>query len=252
MVLGQAQVVRYYPNFDRAFKIVKDLIHESGYVNDAANHPVNMKDPAKMKAVDSAKDLSELFKLVGRDFWVVTPCNSTHEKGKDLDGTRLTLQKQGTYGYDFSIRTPGTPSRWADYDAEMAAAWQALCDAYCNKAYGSLELSELENVRDCVLRLSFYWYNFMPLARGTAVVGYITLLGLFLAANMKVTSSIPKNLQLDWEAILAPSLLTFNEAVRPWLYPATCIDTAWQSLPDVSSTFSTTGAVIGALSLQEW
>jgi len=31
---------------------------------------------------------------------------------------------RGTKGYDFSIRTPGTPSRWADYDAEMAAAWQ--------------------------------------------------------------------------------------------------------------------------------
>jgi len=29
-----------------------------------------------------------------------------------------------TKGYDFSIRTPGTPARWADYDAEMAAAWQ--------------------------------------------------------------------------------------------------------------------------------
>lgn len=41
-------------------------------------------------------------------------------------------------------------------------------------------------------------YNFMPLARGTAVVGYVTLLGLFLAANMKVTTSIPKNLQVSF------------------------------------------------------
>ncbi len=39
-------------------------------------------------------------------------------------------------------------------------------------------------------------YNFMPLARGTAVVGYITLLGLFLAANMKVTANIPENFQV--------------------------------------------------------
>jgi hypothetical protein len=36
----------------------------------------------------------------------------------------------------------------------------------------------------------------MPLARGTAVAGYITLLGLFLAANMKVTANIPKNFQV--------------------------------------------------------
>ncbi len=58
--------------------------------------------------------------------------------------------------------------------------------------------------------------------------------------------------QVDWEAILAPDLDTFNQAVKPWLYPGTTIDTEWQTLPDVSSTFSTTGAVIGALSLQEW
>lgn len=252
MVLGQAQVIRYYANFERAFKIIKELIHERGYVNDAANDPVNMKDPAKLKEVDAAKDCSDLYKTVEKDFWVCTPCNSTHQEGKVLDGTRLTLQKLDSQGFDFSIRTPGTPLRWEDYDVELSAAWQALCDAYCNKAYGSLELSDLENVRECILRLSFYWYNFMPLARGTAVVGYITLLGLFLAANMKITTSVPKNFQVDWEAILSPNLDIFSQAVKPWLNAGTCIDTEWQSLPDVSSTFSTTGAVIGALSVQDW
>lgn len=38
----------------------------------------------------------------------------------------------------------------------------------------------------------YYWYNFMPLARGTAVTGYITLLAIFLAADMPITSFIPK------------------------------------------------------------
>ena len=35
-------------------------------------------------------------------------------------------------------------------------------------------------------------YNFMPLARGTAAVGYITLLGIFLAAGMPITVPIPQ------------------------------------------------------------
>ena len=35
-------------------------------------------------------------------------------------------------------------------------------------------------------------YNFMPLARGTAAVGYLTLLAIFLAADMPVTTQIPK------------------------------------------------------------
>jgi hypothetical protein len=38
----------------------------------------------------------------------------------------------------------------------------------------------------------------MPLARGTAIVGYVTLLGLFLAANMKITVPIPKDLQVQF------------------------------------------------------
>eukprot|EP00884_Botryococcus_braunii_P020007 jgi/Botrbrau1/6690/Bobra.0202s0028.1 len=60
----------------------------------------------------------------------------------------------------------------------------------------------------------------MPLARGTAVVGYITILSMFWAAGMPVTSNIPKGVQTDWEAILAPSADDFIEAVSPWLYPA--------------------------------
>lgn len=32
----------------------------------------------------------------------------------------------------------------------------------------------------------------MPLARGTAAVGYITLLGIFLAAGMPITAPIPQ------------------------------------------------------------
>ena len=35
----------------------------------------------------------------------------------------------------------------------------------------------------------------MPLARGTAAVGYITLLGIFLAAGMPITATIP---QVSW------------------------------------------------------
>lgn len=165
-----------------------------------------------------------------------------------MDGTRLTLQKTPAKGLEFSIRTPGTPDRWAEYDIEMTSAWEAVCDAYCNGAFGSMDVEELEPVRNSILRLCFYWYNFMPLARGTAVVGYITLLGLFLAANMKITANIPENFQVDWEAILSPHLNMFTGAVQPWLYPSVSMEMSWQSLPDVSATFGTTGAVISALS----
>ena len=46
-----------------------------------------------------------------------------------------------------------------------------------------------------ILTYAYYWYNFMPLARGTAACGYTTILSLFWAAGMPVTASIPKDYQ---------------------------------------------------------
>jgi len=157
MILGQAKIVRYHPNFDRAFSITKNLMLERKEVYNAANNLVDLSNPAKLEAIEAAQSCSELFSTVNEDFWIVTPCCSTAFEGKSLEGTRLTLQKKGENGFDFSIRTPCTRPRWAEYEAEMTAAWEALCEAYCGEVYGSTDISRLEKVQECILRLSFYW-----------------------------------------------------------------------------------------------
>lgn len=91
-------------------------------------------------------------------------------------------------------------------------------------------------------------YNFMPLSRGTAVVGFVVLLGLLLAANMEFIGSIPRGLQVDWEAILNFDPDSFSDSVKSWLYPSLKVTTSWKDYPDVASTFSTTGSVVAALS----
>lgn len=88
----------------------------------------------------------------------------------------------------------------------------------------------------------------MPLSRGSAVVGYVVLLGLFLAANMEVTASIPQGIQVDWEAILSPDPDMFVDSIKSWLYPSLKIKSSWKDYPDISSTFNTTGSVVAALS----
>lgn len=88
----------------------------------------------------------------------------------------------------------------------------------------------------------------MPLSRGTAVVGFIVLLGLLLAANMEFTGSIPKGLQVDWEAILEFDSSSFIDSVKRWLYPSLKVSTSWKNYPDVTSTFEMTGSVVAALS----
>lgn len=99
--------------------------------------------------------------------------------------------------------------------------------------------------------LNLIWfcrYNFMPLSRGSAAVGFVVLLGLCLAANMEFSGSIPEGVQVDWEAILTFSPDSFVESVKKWLYPNMKVTTSWKDYPDVASTLSTTGSVIAALS----
>lgn len=88
----------------------------------------------------------------------------------------------------------------------------------------------------------------MPLSRGTAAVGFVVMLGLFLAANMEFTANIPKGLQVDWEAILNFDPNYFADSVKSWLYPSLKVTTSWKDYPDVASTFATTGSVVTALS----
>ncbi|KAF3647835.1 hypothetical protein FXO37_19750 [Capsicum annuum] len=235
LVLGQAKVVRYYPNFQRTLTVAKAVIKEKKSVYNKEDKIIDLYEQQKLQEIMAAESCSDLYRVVGQDFWLATWCNSTALEG-------------GEIGYDCAIRTPCTPARWDDFDVEMTSAWEALCDAYCGENYGSTDFDVLETVRDAVLRMTYYWYNFMPLSRGTAVVGFIVLLGLLLAANMEYTGSIPKGLQVDWEAILEFDPSSFVDSVKRWLYPSLKVGTSWKNYPDVTSTFETTGSVVAALS----
>lgn len=248
LLLGQARVVRYFPNFRRTLDAAKAVIKEKKYACSKTDAIINLSDDNKLHDIMGAESCSDLYKIVGEDFWVATWCNSMASEGKQLEGTRITLLKSGEHGFDFAIRTPCTPARWNEFEIEMATAWEALCNAYCSEVYGSTDFDALENVRDAILRMTYYWYNFMPLSRGSAAVGFVVLLGLFLAANMEFTESIPQGVQVDWEAILNFDSGPFIQSIKKWLYPAFKMTTSWKDYPDVVSTFSTTGSVIAALS----
>ncbi|OVA17057.1 Tetratricopeptide repeat-containing domain [Macleaya cordata] len=248
LILGQAKVVRYFPNYQRILNFTKTIVKEKKSVNNNADDIIDLSMDGRLQNMLHAESCSDLYSVIGEDFWLATWCNSTAFEGKRLEGTRITLQKMGEKGFDFAIRTPCTPYRWDEYDAEMTMAWEALCNAYCGETYGSADLSMLENVQNAILRMTYYWYNFMPLSRGSAAIGYVVLLGLFLAANMEVTDSIPQGLQVDWEAILTSDPNSFADSTKRWLGPSLKISTTWKDYPDVASTLATTGSVVAALS----
>lgn len=48
--------------------------------------------------------------------------------------TRLTIVASPPEGFEFTIRTPGTPARWRQYDEELCAVWGKLTAAVCENA----------------------------------------------------------------------------------------------------------------------
>ena len=107
-------------------------------------------------------------------------------------------------------------------------------------------------VMDAALRLTFFWFNFMPLTRGSAAVGWAVLMALLLACDIEVCEPPPEGLCLDWEAILTPNLDDFRSATREWLTKAVRPRKApIDELPAVREVFSTYGAMIVALTAAE-
>ncbi|WCJ31344.1 Tetratricopeptide repeat (TPR)-like superfamily protein [Euphorbia peplus] len=248
LILGQAKVIRYYPNYERTLNAAKMIMKDKLYVRNKKDEVIDISTDEKLQDILDAKTPYDLYKVVGEEFWLATWCNSTAVEGKRLEGTRITVLKTGDHGFDFSIRTPCTPSRWDEFDAEMATAWETICNTYCGESYGSTDGDALVNVRDAILRMTYYWYNFMPLSRGSAAVGFIVMLGLLLAANMEFEGKIPKGVQVDWEAILNFEPSSFMDSIKSWLYESLKVTTSWKDYPDVASTLPTVGSVVGALS----
>lgn len=236
IVTGQCKVIRYGRMFERSLPIFKKLAKEQVPFSEEV-----------LSRVDAATSAEDLYNLRNQDYFVVTPCNSTAVPGKTMEGTRLTIQKSPPEGFEYSIRTPGTPPRWVDYDIELTFLFERLTThaKRLNSEGSSLANKELEALKDLVsediLSIAFYWYNFMPLARGTAACGYISILGMFLATGTHLQAKIPQNVMLDWDAILLPSPTDFIATCKDWMLPhrKTLDETAFDALPLVQDAIPT-------------
>jgi len=201
----------------------------------------NLSEKLK-KQVMEAQTIPQLYEIMRRDFWVVTPCHSIRT-GAIMEGTRLALQYSDPEGFEFSIRTPGTPPRWADYDAELAHVFELLTVAV------RTEPMPLDRVSELILTMAFYWYNFMPLSRGTAATGLVALVSMFLAVGIKIGCAVPERCLLDWEAILRPTPQDFIDTLKTWMWPARqTIDLQeFDQLPNVEKTIDTLRKMIQSL-----
>lgn len=239
IITGQCKVIRYGRMLERSLPIFKKLVKDQCALSDDAK-----------KQVDDATTPEDLYCLLNRDYFVVTPCHSSAVPGKVMEGTRLTIQRSPPEGFEYSIRTPGTPPRWVDYDVELTHMFELLTiDA--KKLFAESEKSDhsasadivalKERITQHILTIAFYWYNFMPLARGTAACGYVSILGMFLATGTHLQAKIPSNTMLDWDAILLPTPSEFTDTCKEWMLPhrEPLNEATFESLPSVSGSIPT-------------
>ncbi|CAI5474374.1 unnamed protein product, partial [Closterium sp. Yama58-4] len=247
MVSGPAHNIRYAMHAPRAVEMVKTIIGEQGKVYRGGYEEIVLSKHA-LQQVAAASDHTHLWQAVQQPFFVFTPCRSTAFPNKTLNGTRLALLTR-PYGVEFLIETVLTPHRWNEFDAEMAASWKAICLAVANTSLRDSDLPAYRKaVQDSILRMAYYWYNFMPLARGTAMTGHVVTLGLLLAIDLHASQPIPPSVQVDWESILCPSAALFLRSVSSWLYPSLTHSPRLKELLSVEDAFPSLGDVVEVLS----
>ena len=234
IVNGQLKTVRYYCYFDTAFALFKRVMLDTGYYDAVgeASEKVSCLSPTQAKQVQDASTLEQTYAAIGSDFYVVVPCTVTQPEPTPAEGTRLTLVRSEAPGFEFTIRTPSTPQRWAQFDAEMKVRYAAVVHAVA-----AAVMEKKGEVEDGVLRaaleLFYFFVIFAPLSRGTAATAYAVLYSVLAAVGVTPDTAngggLPPGKQLDWEAILAPSLSAFLNTALPWfqshLVPAPWIAT---------------------------
>ncbi|CAI5482614.1 unnamed protein product [Closterium sp. Yama58-4] len=249
MAVGPSRNLKYHPLAPRALALLRSCLLATRLAANAAGLPLPLPT-SRLPEIERAESVGEVHAVVGENFFVTTECHSLAFPGKVLNGTQLTVVHSGA-GFDFAIRTPVTPPRWKQFDAELTAAWRDLCAAVLDRAPETADATRYhQRIQENILRIGYYWYQLMPLTRGSAMVGLIALLGLSMAAGMLPTAPIPRAMQVDWEAILEPHFAAFNASVAPWLYAPATVLAAPSHLPLVAHVLPTTRHVIAALNHQ--
>eukprot|EP00943_MAST-04B_sp_MAST-4B-sp1_P007832 g7832.t1 len=257
MITGQLHVPRYYPYFKKAFKAIKGLIDQQCPLTDELRENIY-----------NAKTGLELYKLMGRDFWVVSPCYRLTDPTAYLEGTRLTMVYKQPDGIEFTTRMPGLPGRYKEYGIEMEYVFNKLKIAI-NKGKKQMENKNRrrskeneKEIGNLILTIFYLWVTFAPLTRGSAATGYAALYALFLAADMPIQNGPPCGVQADFEAFLEPKVDIFIEVIRKkWLdkdgvivdrnsADKDCNIIEWSKVPNVSDVITTPRQLIEALNVE--
>ncbi|XP_065586669.1 tetratricopeptide repeat protein 13 [Cyrtonyx montezumae] len=246
LIRGQVINMRYLEYFERILHFIKDRI----LVYHSANNPKGLMEVREaLEKVHKVEDLLPIMKQFNsktRDgFTVNTKVPSLKDQGKEYDGFTITITGDKVGNILFSVETQTTEERTQLYHAEIDALYKDLT-AKGKILILSAELGEADAVCNLILSLVYYFYNLMPLSRGSSVIAYSVIMGALMASGKEVSGKIPKGKLVDFEAMTAPGSEAFSKIARSWMNLKS-ISPSYKSLPSVSETFPTLRTMIEVL-----
>ncbi|XP_014666241.1 PREDICTED: tetratricopeptide repeat protein 13-like [Priapulus caudatus] len=115
----------------------------------------------------------------------------------------------------FSISTVTTRMRTIAYHAELDYIFLRLSDDI--RKTGVHKISDADGLSHLILSLVYYFYNLMPLTKGSSAIAYSVALGLFMSIGREVTSRIPPGKLMQFEAMLSGGQDSFIMVTKLWM-----------------------------------
>nr|XP_056708369.1 tetratricopeptide repeat protein 13 isoform X2 [Euleptes europaea] len=247
LIRGQVINMRYFDYFEKILHFIKDRILVYHSTN---NHKELVEVREALDQVQKVEDLLPIMKQLSsktRDgFTVNTKVPSLKDSGQEYDGFTITITGDKAGNTLFSLETQTTEERTQLYHAEMDALYKDLTAKGKILAL-SAELGEADAVCNLILSLVYYFYNLMPLSRGSSVVAYSVIMGALMASGKEVSGKIPKGKLVDFEAMTTPDSEAFSKTAKDWLNLKS-ISPSYKSLPSVSESFPTLRTMLEVLS----
>ncbi|KAM6218332.1 tetratricopeptide repeat protein 13 isoform 8-T8 [Rhynchocyon petersi] len=246
LIRGQVINMRYLEYFEKILHFIKDRI----LVYHGANNPKGLLDVREaLEKVHKVEDLLPIMKQFNTKtkdgFTVNTKVPSLRDPGKEYDGLTITITGDKVGNILFSVETQTTEERTQLYHAEIDALYKDLT-AKGKVLILSSEFGEADAVCNLILSLVYYFYNLMPLSRGSSVIAYSVIVGAMMASGKEVAGKIPKGKLVDFEAMTAPGSEAFSKIAKSWMNLKS-ISPSYKMLPSVSETFPTLRSMIEVL-----
>ncbi|XP_036916118.1 tetratricopeptide repeat protein 13 isoform X4 [Sturnira hondurensis] len=246
LIRGQVINMRYLEYFEKILHFIKDRI----LIYHGANNPKGLLEVREaLEKVHKVEDLLPIMKQFNTKtkdgFTVNTKVPSLKDQGKEYDGFTVTITGDKIGNILFSVETQTTEERTQLYHAEIDALYKDLT-AKGKVLILSSEFGEADAVCNLILSLVYYFYNLMPLSRGSSVIAYSVIVGALMASGKEVSGRIPKGKLVDFEAMTAPGSEAFSKIAKSWMNLKS-ISPSYKTLPSVSETFPTLRSMIEVL-----